>query len=448
MGRAHDPSLPPLKNLSSPVADILIPTFDEDSAILSGTIDAALLIQGRGEIYVLDDGKRDWLKALCAQKDVTYIRREIDSHAKAGNLNHALTFIKEPFALILDADMQPTPDILSTAMPHFEDQSVAIVQFPQEYSNKDSFQHWKKGDLWHDLSFGLITVNPCRNISKASYWTGSPSIIRVSALNAIGGVQTGSVTEDLSTTVALIAKGFWIKSLKEIRAFGLAPQDYESFCIQRQRWAKGFFQLWHFRSCPIFKSMSFDAKLECLSDFLYQIQMSFYLLSLQVIPILFVFYGSEMIFQTDGLFFLWIASFVLMNVCNHVLGGKLFRMIPFQTYMRLAMFPNIWGFFESLPFLSNEVFEVTPKIKSQKVKMRTYAYISLFALLWIGNGLSFYYLLNNFLGELNNLNLSFFLGWSAFNFVLLSFGFVHIFYPRLVQIKLADKALNILNARL
>lgn len=288
-GRLFDVSRPALTEIDHSIADILIPTFDEEFHVLEETIHAALLIKGRGTVYVLDDGKRDWLKHMCAQKSVTYVRRENDLHAKAGNLNHALTFIKADYALILDADMRPTENILLTAIPHFEDQTVAIVQFPQEFSNTDSFVHWVKGEMWHDLSFGLITVNPCRNITKASYWTGSPSIIRISAMKSIGGVQTGSVTEDLLTTVALTANNFWIKSLKEIRCLGLALKDYEAFCIQRQRWAKGFFQLWFNKNNPLMQKFSFEAKLECLSDFLYQIQMSFYLLAIQLVPVMALF---------------------------------------------------------------------------------------------------------------------------------------------------------------
>lgn len=431
IGHSHDPSLPALENIDQPVADILIPTFDEDQFILAGTIDAAKKITGRGEIYVLDDGKRDWLKILCAQKGVSYVRRTSDEHAKAGNLNHALTFINLPFALILDADMKPAPGILLTAIPHFEDSTVAIVQFPQEFSNTDSFQHWKKGKLWHDLSFGLITVNTCRNANKAAYWTGSPSIIRVSAIKSIGGVRTGSVTEDLLTTVSLMENGFWVKSLKEIRALGLAPKDYEAFCIQRQRWAKGFFQLWFKKNNPLVQKISFNAKLECVSDFLYQIQMSFYLLAIQVIPVVALFFYEEVRLQNENLVFLWLLSFFLMNLSNHVLGGTLFRGIPFQTYMRLAMFPNVFGFFESLPFFSNEKFEVTPKVKALKLTKRTIVYIGLYMVLLFSSAIGFYTSVILFVDLMNDYNLLFLLGWHACNLTLLSFGMVRILNPKL-----------------
>ena len=368
--------------------DILIPTADENRDVLEKTIDSARLIQGMTKVYVLDDGKRDWLKNLCIEKDVVYVRREGSENAKAGNLNHALSFLESEFALILDADIIAKPEIILTAMPHFKDETVAIVQFPQEYSNLDSFQHWTEGRPWHDLSFGLIKVNPCRNFIKASYWVGSPSIIRISAIKQIGGVQTGSVTEDVQTTIALMTAGMWIKSLKEIKATGLAPHDYESYCIQRQRWSKGFFQLWWSKHSPLKQNLSLAAKIEWIGDFFYHMHMSFYFLVIQLLPcLIFIFKDETIIESKTGLIF-WAVSFSLMNITNRILGGPLFRMIPFQTYMRLAMFPIIWGFIESIPLFKNEIFEVTPKAKSHKLKSRTIIYVILFSGLILINSIT------------------------------------------------------------
>ena len=437
-----EPSAPNQPNIKLGArVDVLIPTADENRDVLEKTIDSARLIQGMTKVYVLDDGKRDWLKNLCFEKDVVYVRRDGSENAKAGNLNHALSFLESEFALILDADIIAKPDIITTALPHCTDESVAIVQFPQEFSNLDSFQHWKQGRPWHDLSFGLIKVNPCRNFIKASYWVGSPSIIRISAIKKIGGVQTGSVTEDVQTTIALMNAGMWIKSLQEIKATGLAPHDYESYCIQRQRWSKGFFQLWWSKHSPLKQNLSFAAKLEWIGDFFYHMHMSFYFLVIQLWPcLIFIFKDEKIIDSKTGLVF-WSVSFLLMNITNRILGGPLFRMVPFQTYMRLAMFPIIWGFIESLPLFKNEIFEVTPKTKALKLKSRTIIYVILFLCLILINSITLAAVILQISKSSYDISLSFVALWCSANLFYLGLGAIKILTTNslnLFQIKLAQ----------
>src|SRR5207302_6907176 len=44
-------------------------------------------------VWVLDDGRRPWLEALCKKKGVNYVTRSTNAHAKAGNINHALDIL-------------------------------------------------------------------------------------------------------------------------------------------------------------------------------------------------------------------------------------------------------------------------------------------------------------------------------------------------------------------
>ena len=75
---------------------------------------------------MLDDGARPWLRALCEKLNCGYIARPDNSHAKAGNINHALAKVAElpnppQFISILDADFVPMPNFLSRAMTLFRD---------------------------------------------------------------------------------------------------------------------------------------------------------------------------------------------------------------------------------------------------------------------------------------------------------------------------------------
>ena len=56
------------------------------------------------QVWVLDGGRRPWLKSFCEAKGVGYITRPDNSHAKAGAINHALTNTHAEFVAVLDAD--------------------------------------------------------------------------------------------------------------------------------------------------------------------------------------------------------------------------------------------------------------------------------------------------------------------------------------------------------
>src|SRR5262249_23572424 len=96
-------------------------------------------------VWVCDDGRRSWLKELCARHACGYITRNDNFHAKAGNINNALAYLARlpdppEFISILDADFVPTSSFLTRAVALFRDESVGIVQTPQRFTNPDPIQ--------------------------------------------------------------------------------------------------------------------------------------------------------------------------------------------------------------------------------------------------------------------------------------------------------------------
>src|SRR5712671_5668458 len=70
----------------APRVDVLITTYNEEESILTRTIVGALGIDfPEMRVWILDDGRRDWLEALCRRKGVHYLTRPDNAHAKAGN---------------------------------------------------------------------------------------------------------------------------------------------------------------------------------------------------------------------------------------------------------------------------------------------------------------------------------------------------------------------------
>lgn len=66
---------------------VLIPTYNEPAEVLLPTIAAAVVLQPSHETWVLDDGRRPWVRELARSLGAHYLARSDNRHAKAGNLN-------------------------------------------------------------------------------------------------------------------------------------------------------------------------------------------------------------------------------------------------------------------------------------------------------------------------------------------------------------------------
>src|SRR5205085_4116051 len=127
--------------------DVFITNYDEPLEVLRRTAIGARAITYPHRTWMLDDGKRDEVKAMAEALGIGYIRREGNEHAKAGNLNHALAVTEGEFILQLDADHVPLPNILNRLLGYFNDADVAFVQSPQDFYNTDSFTDRKSTRL-------------------------------------------------------------------------------------------------------------------------------------------------------------------------------------------------------------------------------------------------------------------------------------------------------------
>src|SRR6266849_4019214 len=191
--------------------DILIPTYNEDLAILKMTILGAIHVRYPHKTWVLDDGRRPALRQLCLQMGVEYLTRPDNKDHKAGNINAALAQTDGEFVAIFDADQVPLSEFLDHTPGYFTDEKLAFVQTPQEFYNLDSIQHrtdLQKNETWHEQSIFYRIIQPGKNRWNAAFWCGSGSLMRRSALMSVGGIATESVTEDLHTSLRLHAAGW------------------------------------------------------------------------------------------------------------------------------------------------------------------------------------------------------------------------------------------------
>jgi cellulose synthase (UDP-forming) len=249
-----------LKNLSPsdfPTVDVFIATYNEDKDVLEKTILGALSLnwpKDKITTYILDDGKRQWLKDYCAHKGIEYMTRSTNEHAKAGNINAAIARTTGDYFMVLDADFVPQQNFLFRAMGLFDDPKVGIVQIPHNFYNADPMQtNLRLRKLMpDDQRFFFENIMTGRDGWDAAFCCGSNSITRRTAINAIGGkLPTGSITEDMLLTLAMLRKKFVTRYLNERLAVGLAPETLDAMYVQRARWARGAVQMLYLKEGPL-----------------------------------------------------------------------------------------------------------------------------------------------------------------------------------------------------
>lgn len=319
--------------------DVFVPTYDEDADVLEATLAGCAAIRYPHRTYVLDDGRRPWLPELCRRYGAEYLTRPDNRHAKAGNLNAALARTSGEFILVLDADMVPRPEILDRTLGFFAaDERLALVQLPQEFYNRDSVQHDRKHPEWHEQSLFFHVIQPGKNASNSAFWCGSPAVLRRRALEDVGGVAVETVTEDLHTSVRLHARGWKTLYVDEPLAFGVAPQTYVAYAVQRYRWARGTWQLYLGKESPLWiRGLTPAQRLSYLASFLVYLE-PLQKLALVSLPPAIVLTGQLPILAPVGLFVpLWLAYVALTVAAVAVLSRGWFRLFPMELYSFLRM---------------------------------------------------------------------------------------------------------------
>jgi len=234
-----------------PLIDLLIPTYNEQEEILYRTIVGAMSQDyPRFRVWVLDDGKRPWLRVMCEELGANYRIRPDNSHGKAGNMNatfwHLMALEEKPDAIgVLDADFVATPLFLRRAAALFHDPKVALVQTPQHFFNPDPIQ-LNLGDAARvpdEQRFFFDVVLASKDAHGTAFSCGTSSIVRADCLARIGGFPTESVTEDILLSIKLTGLGLKTAYLNEPLTAGLAPEGLQEYLTQRGRWCLGTMQI-------------------------------------------------------------------------------------------------------------------------------------------------------------------------------------------------------------
>ena len=348
-----------------PKVDVLIPTYDEPAFILRRTIIGCQAIDyPHKTVYLLDDTRRSEIRALAAELGCKYITRPDNKHAKAGNLNHALSCTNGDLVASFDADFVPTHNFLQRTVGFFQDPQVALVQTPQSFYNPDPIARnlGLEDILTPEEEVFYRQIQPMRDGSGSVVCSGTSFVVRRQALEAAGGFVTESLSEDYFTSVRLAAQGNRVIYLDEKLSAGLAAENIAAHATQRLRWARGTLQAFFIDSNPLtipgLTLWQRMGHLEGLLHWFSSIPQIFFLL----MPLAYSFLGVIPIRATPREVLYFFLPYYLMQLTvfawlnNHSRSALLSNI-----YSLVLAFPLMFTVFQAMLSPFSKGFKVTPK---------------------------------------------------------------------------------------
>lgn len=285
-------SPPPLPKdaTSLPTVDIVIPTYNESPDLLELTLMAATQVnypRERLSVYLCDDGgtvqrrnapatadqaleRHHALKMLCERLGATYVTRERNEHAKAGNVNAALQdHCRGDLVLVLDADHIPTADILENTVGFFlKDPKLFLVQTAHHFINPDPLERnlrtYDRMPSENEMFYSVIHHG--LDSWNASFFCGSAALLRRAHLDETGGISGDTITEDAETAMMLHARGYNSAYFGKPMIAGLQPETFTGFILQRSRWAQGMMQIFLLKNPWKYQKMRLTQRLAYTSS--------------------------------------------------------------------------------------------------------------------------------------------------------------------------------------
>lgn len=427
-----------------PTVDVFVPSYNEDYSLLAATLAAAKGMdypEDRFTVWLLDDGstvaKRnstdpeaaaaaqerfEQLNGLCRELGVNYLTRELNEHAKAGNLNNGLAHSTGELVAVFDADHAPARDFLQETVPYFgRDSQLFLVQTPHFFLNPDPLERnlrtFETMPSENEMFYGVIQ----RGLDKwnAAFFCGSAALLRREALTeGNGGFAGRSITEDCETAIELHSKGWNSIYVDKPLIAGLQPATFASFIGQRTRWAQGMMQILLF-SFPLLKrGLSISQRLCYLSStmfWLFPLPRMIFL----VAPFCYLFFNLEIFTASGGEFAAYTMTYVLVNLVmqNSLFGRWRWPWIS-ELYEYIQSVHLLGALFSVIRNPSKPTFKVTAKdetLDTSRLSELARPFYLIFLLLLVGVGFTVYKVMTEPYRAEITLVVG---GWNIFNLIL------------------------------
>jgi len=242
---------PPLSAEKLPMVTIQLPLYNE-RFVAARLLDAVAQLhwpKEKLEIQVLDDSTDDTLEIVDERLshwqlkdiDMKLIRRAHREGYKAGALQNGLMQASGEYIGIFDADFLPPPDFLLRTIPCFSGERIGMVQARWDFLNAE--YSWLSG-LQSLLLGPHFSIEHWVRFKRGLFFNfnGTAGIWKKKAIEAAGGWQSDTVTEDLDLSYRAQLAGWRFVYLDDLAVPSELPVTMASFRSQQMRWAKGSIQ--------------------------------------------------------------------------------------------------------------------------------------------------------------------------------------------------------------
>ena len=237
-----------------PSLDVVVAARDEEG-VVTRLVERLRSLRYPGDrlsTWVIDDGSLDRTPQLLDQlakqhPGLNVIHRPRNAGGgKSGALNTALAQLRGEWLLVLDADAQLQDDLLERLVPYALDGGWSAVQLRKAVVDADS--NWLTRAQAMEMALDAVIQNGRLAGGGVAELRGNGQLIRRSVLEASGGFNEDTVTDDLDLSFRLLTHGALVGMLWDPPVQEEAVPGLKALWKQRQRWAEGglqrFFDYW------------------------------------------------------------------------------------------------------------------------------------------------------------------------------------------------------------
>jgi N-acetylglucosaminyltransferase len=244
---------PPLKREKFAPVTIVIPAYNEESAI--GAVLTSIFKQSvlPEQIIVVDDGSSDRTAQIARCFDgVTVVSTPKNSGSKGHALNYGLQHVDSKYTVTIDADMTLEDDAVKKMVELMESKPEisATCTFVLPNFIRTKWERTRMVEYIFSLSFYKSVQHMYDSVIICS---GCFTIYKTQDLKLVGGWPTQTVAEDMELTWLLYENGKHIGYNQNTFCYSREPENLGLLSKQLMRWNTGFFHVFKLKGKKIMK---------------------------------------------------------------------------------------------------------------------------------------------------------------------------------------------------